>query len=385
MTRPPDLLALAETPADVAAALAAAPEFAADSDRWQATRAAVRRDLAADLPDADLLVLRALDPADLTPDETARLDAARPGLDAALARHPGLAAAADRVAADAAAFETAWTSHAEPVAVCAPDAPVRNGPAADRAARPAPRKPSRWIWRSVALAGVAGFAAILTTVALRDAGFTTVTAETAQTVALPDGSTAELAAGAVLMIPDADGRRSARQARLRTGDALFRIVRDEARPFAVETPNADVAVLGTVFVVHVEDAGTGHVETDVTLLHGRVTLAVRGSDRAVELAPGQSSRVVALDAPTVPTAADRGAALAFLPDVAVRDMPARDVARRLAERFGVAVDVDPALAAETVSARFRSADGPEAAVRALALALGGRVETTGDTLRVVAD
>ena len=223
------------------------------------------------------------------------------------------------------------------------------------------------------------------TVGLRDAGFTTVTAETAQTVALPDGSTAELAAGSVLMIPEAGGRRDARQARLRSGAALFRIVRDEARPFAVETPNADVAVLGTVFTVRVEDAGTERVLTDVALLHGRVTLAVRGSDQAVELAPGQSSRVVALIAPTSPVAADRGAALAFLPDVAVRDAPARDVAERLAERFGVAVEVDAALAAERVSARFRTADGPEAAVLALALALGGRVEAAGDTLRVVAD
>ena len=382
MTRPPDLLALAETPADVAAALAAAPEFAADAARWQAARAALRRDLAADLPAADLLVLRALDSADLTPDEQARLDAARPDLDAALARHPGLAAAAGRISADAAAFDAAWAAHGEPGV---PVAPKRSVGAADRAARPAPRKPSRWLWRSVALAGVAGFAAILATIGLRDAGFTTVTAETAQTVALPDGSTAELAAGAVLMIPDAGGRRDARQARLRSGDALFRIVRDPARPFAVETPNADVAVLGTVFTVHVEGAGTERVETDVTLLHGRVTLAVRGSDRTVELAPGQSSRVVALADPTRPAAADRGAALAFLPDVAVRNEPARAVAERLAERFGISVEVDPTLAAEPVSARFRTADGPEAAVRALALALGGRVEPAGDTLRVVAD
>ena len=77
MTDPLDRLALAETPDDVAAALAAAPHLAADAARWRAVRAAVRRDLGRDLPEADLLVLRALDPTDLTPAERARLDAAR--------------------------------------------------------------------------------------------------------------------------------------------------------------------------------------------------------------------------------------------------------------------------------------------------------------------
>ena len=48
--------------------------------------------------------------------------------------------------------------------------------------------------------------------------------------------------------------------------------------------------------------------------------------------------------------------------------------------------VDDALAAEPVSADVRMADGPEAAARALALALGGRVSRTGAArFRIVAE
>ena len=390
MTDPLDRLALAETPADVADALAAAPHLAADAARWRAVRAAVRRDLAADLPAADLLVLRALDAGDLDDSERARLDAARPALDAAVARHPGLAAAADLIAADAQAFSDLFdTALASPGGMPAfaelnrASDTVRVAPlrASDRPAAPAPRRASRrWMWRTAALLGVAGFAAVLATVGLRDRGFETVTASTARTVTLADGSVAELAAGTVLMIPEAG--TDPRQARLREGEALFRIVHDPTRPFSVETPNADVGVLGTVFAVRVSNAGTGAVATRVTLLSGRVNLGVRGAAPAVVLAPGQASTVVALAAPTAPAVADRGAALAFLPDLEVRDTPAGDVATRLGERFGVPMTVDAVLAGEAVSASFRMADGPEAAARALALALGGRVVTAGDGFRI---
>lgn len=388
MSDPLDRLALAETPDDVAAVLAEAPHLADAAARWQAVRAAVRADLAVDLPDADLLVLRAVDPADLTDAEQARLDAARPALDAALARHPGLAAAAGRVSGDREAFEELWQKNAASPSPATSRhshaAPRRAEGADDRPARPAPRRGNaRWVWRTAALAGVAVFAVVATSVARRDAGFETITAQTAQTVTLADGSVAELAAGTVLMVPK-EGHGSVRQARLRSGDALFQVVHDPARPFTVETPNADVTVLGTVFAVRVADAETGRVQTDVTLLSGRVDVALRGGP-AVRLAPGQGSRVVALQSPTPPAAADLGEALAWAGDVVVRDEPARTVAARLSGLFGTEITVDDALAAERVSASFRLADGPGAAVEALALALGGRVEATGRGRRIVAE
>ncbi len=383
MTDPRDRLALAETPDDVASVLAEAPHLAPDAARWRAVRHAVRADLARDLPAADLLALRALDPADLTPDEAARLDASRPALDAALARHPGLSAMADAAEADARAFAQMFDeAMAAPPRAESRPAALRAPRAADREAALRRRGRSPWVWRSAALVGVAAFAVVLSTVFLRDVGFDTVTAAQAQTVTLADGSTAELAQGAVLMVPT--GRRDARQARLRSGAALFRIRRDAAHPFSVETPNADVLVLGTVFTVAVDDAATPRVATRVTLLEGRVDLALRGTDAPVRLQPGQSSTVAALSPPTAPAAADRGAALAFLPDLVLRDVPARDAARQIAERFGVSVAVSDALAAEPVSASFRASDGPDAAVRALAMALGARA-TGADAAFQIAD
>ncbi len=394
MTDPIDRLALAETPDDVASVLAVAPHLSGDAARWHAARRAVRADLARDLPDADLLALRALDPADLTPAEASRLDAARPALDAALARHPGLSAMADAADADARDFARMFDAATDGSAARETDAPLRVSTAeprpaalrapraADRDAAPRRRGRSPWVWRSAALLGVAAFAVVLSTVFLRDLGFDTITAQQAQTVTLADGSTAELAQGAVLMVPT--GSRDARQARLRAGDALFRIRHDADHPFSVETPNADVLVLGTVFAVSVDDAATPRVATRVTLLEGRVDLALRGTDAPVRLQPGQSSTVAALTPPTAPAPADRGAALAFLPDLDLRDVLARDAARQIAERFGVSVSVSDALAAEPVSASFRMSDGPDAAVRALAMALGAHA-TGGDAAFQIAE
>ncbi len=384
MTDPTLRLALAETPDEIAGALAGDPTLTADAARWTAVRSALRRDLAASLPEADLLVLHALDAGDLDANERRRLDAARPRLEATLARHPGLAAASDRAAADARAFSDLFDAAMADMAET--DAPARIRPlvadrAADRTAAPAARPSrSRWVWRTAALVGVIGFAAVLTNVFMRDQGFETITADVARTVTLADGSTAELAAGSILMVPEAGS--GTREARLRSGEALFRIRHDAAHPFSVETPNADVGVLGTVFAVRVTHPGTEAIETRVTLLSGRVEMGVRGAESRVTLAPGQASTVAALTAPTAPAAADRGAALAFLPDLALRDVPAREAARRIGERFGISVVIDDALAAEPVSAAFRMADGPENAARALALALGARVTGTPDALRI---
>ena len=360
------------------AALAATPALADDLRRWEAARGALRAGLDAAVPDRELIVLAALSgepfgelaaaPDRLDADDRARLDAALPALRAAVATHPGLADAIARTRADAEAFDAAWSEAlAAPVAAPAPAAGPARAPrprAADRAA--APRRTRRLVTRAASLAAVVAFAAILTTVFLRDSGWDTVTADTARTVRLADGSTAELAAGAVVQVPTEAG---ARAARLRQGQALFRIGHDPSAPFEVQTPNADITVLGTVFGI---DADA--VQTEVVLVSGRVRLAPREQDGlAVELAPGQRSRVLAADAPSAPAPADLGAALAwagFEADVSAQGEPLADVAARLAERFEVAIRVDPALAAEPVSGTFAGADGPEPALAMLARTLG---------------
>lgn len=361
------------------AALAATPALADDLRRWEAARASLRAGLDAAVPDREMLVLAALSgepfgelpaAADrLDADDRARLDAALPALRSAVAAHPGLADAIARTRADAEAFDAAWDEAlAAPVAPAPAAGPTprssRPAGAADRGAAAPPRR-MRFAVRAASLVAVVAFAAILTTVFLRDSGWDTVTADSARTVRLADGSTAELAAGAVLQIPTEAGTR---EARLRQGQALFRIDHDPAHPFRLQTTNADITVLGTVFGVDVDA-----VQTDVVLVSGRVRLAPREQDdAAVELAPGQQSRVLAADAPSAPAPADLGAALAwagFQSDLTVQGEPLTVVAARLAERFDVTVDVDSALAGEPVSGTFSGADGPQAALSMLARTL----------------
>ena len=390
MSEPLDALALYDAlPPEEQAALEDAlrrnPALAEAFRGWQSLRAAVRRDLAEALPDRTLLVLYALsdDPlpgepapdADLLgPADRARFDAARDRLQAALAKHPGLVDAVRRIRADRDAFDRAWAAHA----VASPrnghtarTVPARAGdrpPAAHVGPRPLRRVSG--VWRMAALVAVVLFGAILATVARRDAGFETIRAAEARMVELPDGSTAELAAGALLLVPGADAEQL-RHARLLAGNALFAIRHDPTDPFTVETPNAVVTVLGTTFGVTV-----GQAATDVVLVSGSVALASKDdAEAAVHLAPGQRSRVVALDAPEAPAPADLNAALGWTGDLFVREEPVGRLAASLAAAFRVPVEVDPTLVGETVSAtRFEREVGLEAALEELALSLGARVE-----------
>jgi ferric-dicitrate binding protein FerR (iron transport regulator) len=412
MSEPLDALAFYDAlPPDERAAVDRAlrdnPALAEAFRRWQRLRAAVRRDLAAALPDRALLVLYALSDEPLPGEpppaadlldaaDRARLDAERAHVGAALARHPGLGDAVRRIRADRDAFDHVWNAHtvqnghaglrlATPPASGRPASgrPASGRPAADRPAlaRAAALRLRRGspAWRVAALVAVVLFGAILAYVARRGAGFDTIRASEAMAVDLPDGSTVELAAGAVLEAP---GDAGTREARLLAGRAFFDVRPDPAAPFTVETPNAVVTVLGTTFGVAVDAAAT-----DVVLVSGAVALASKDeAAEAVELEPGQRSRVVALDAPSAPAPADLDAALDWTGDLFVRAEPLGAVAARLAAAFGVPVEVDPALAGETVSAtRFEREAGLEAALQELALSLGARVEAgPGGGYRIVA-
>ena len=378
--RDPDALALYDAlPPDERAALDAAlrehPALAEAFARWRSLRAGVRAELARDLPDRALLVLYALADDDLLSDaEREQLDAARPALDAALDAHPGLVAAVRRIRADRDAFEAAWAEAAQapPASAVRPSAATPARRAADRPAARQSARPMRWVARVAAVVAVAAFAGVLSFLALRDAGWETVAG--GQTVTLADGSTVELADGARLQV-SAD---AARQARLLGGKALFRIERDPAAPFELTTPNAEVAVLGTTFSVEATD-----VETEVVLVHGAVTLAPRATpEAAVRLAPGQRSRVLALDAPTAPEPVDV-AVIDWTDALFVADgATAGEIVRRLAARFGATVTIDPGLAAEPMSRVEYGADGLEDALDKLALALGADVLGEGDGYRI---
>ncbi|MEM8556997.1 MAG: FecR family protein [Bacteroidota bacterium] len=408
----PDTLALYDALApDEQAALRAA--LAEDADlrtafeRWRAVRAAVRADLDAAVPDRHLFVLYALgedDPAMLTDEEVARVTTAKAGLDAAVKRHPGLHAAVRRVWADRMAFDAAWDELAEAsfaeaaladmsavtpasssVSTTSTADPASQRRAADRGSlgqATTLRGGARWVWRLSAAVAVTAFVAVAISVLLRDSGFDTIQTAANETrlIELADGSTVELAENSTLMVAAADSDRSPRLVRLRAGTALFD-VQESAEPFVVETTPARTTVLGTVFTVETTDA-----QTEVTLLSGAVEVVSRVQpDQSVTLAPGQRSEVVGGDVPTVPERVNAQLAASWARFFYFEQTPLAEAAAELSAHYGVAIEVDEALVAET----FTSAGSLERAMSVvdlldlLARTQGARVETVEGGYRLV--
>ncbi|PZO50712.1 MAG: hypothetical protein DCF16_12645 [Alphaproteobacteria bacterium] len=84
-----------------------------------------------------------------------------------------------------------------------------------------------------------------------------------RTITLADGSTITLSGAGDASITLTD---SERRVELTSGYALFDVAHDESRPFVVHTPQGDIRVLGTSFVVRIAD---GEVRT--TVLRGSVS------------------------------------------------------------------------------------------------------------------
>jgi len=96
-----------------------------------------------------------------------------------------------------------------------------------------------------------------------------------RTINLADGTTVTLSGAGAASIAVTDTER---RVELTSGYALFEVVHDENRPFVVHTPEGDITVLGTSFVVRIAD---GEVRT--TVLRGSVSGAAErglfGADR----------------------------------------------------------------------------------------------------------
>ena len=340
---------------------------------WSALRARLGTDLRRALPDFDLLVLYAIGEADsaaLAPEEEARLIAARPMLEQAIAAHPALEDVIRRVRSDQSAFDAAWDAETS-MAPAAPEPVVVGQRAHDRA--PArPRAARRWAWRAPVAVAVVAFAAIIVFIVQRDAGFETYTTAAGEThtVTLDDGSTVMLAASSRLMVEteEDDGERRVRL----VGEALFEVV-PSTEPFVVETATALTTVLGTTFGVDASE-----LETEVVLANGSVKVATRlDPEQSVRLEPGQRSRVVGGQAPEPPARADVVASLAWTGTWYFHNAPADEVAARFSAHYDVPISLDPALAAVRVGGAY-SADRPvEESLQALAVSLGARTE--GDT------
>lgn len=227
----------------------------------------------------------------------------------------------------------------------AQETPAR--PTNDRPARPSDRSAaSRVQWPARALAA----AALILCVAGLGAWWwsqpvsVTTAAGQQTTVTLPDGSTVDLNGATTLSYArgfQAVPLLGSTQRRVRLdGEAFFSVV-ERDRAFRVETPNAQVEVLGTAFTVRAR-ADDGPPTTTVALESGRVrftsqSTANRDEKRSVVLSEaGQTSRVVENSAPSPPETIQLKYVQAWRAGgFAVADASLPRVLRELERRFGV--------------------------------------------------
>lgn len=99
-------------------------------------------------------------------------------------------------------------------------------------------------------------------------------------VSLPDGSLVWLNAETIVKYRQGKDKREVNL----EGEAYFEVAHSEQQPFIVETENVKVKVLGTKFnVSHYNNSK----ETEASLLSGKITMLVDGSNNEIELAPGE--------------------------------------------------------------------------------------------------
>lgn len=197
---------------------------------------------------------------------------------------------------------------------------------------------------------------------------------------LPDGSTIQLNSGSSIEYARRFESWPLLPARRRhvvlSGEAFFD-VEPGARPFVVESFNAEIRVMGTGFNVYARSTGPSG-ETTVTLSHGRVRVVPdHAGDRAVMLAePGASVSVLGVnDAIRVETGRqrplDRVLAWRRRGFFAV-DTPLSEVVEEIERRYALSIDVEPTVDASRSVNVFLESPGAEDIVNAICLALSCR-------------
>ena len=175
-----------------------------------------------------------------------------------------------------------------------------------------------------------------------------------RTVALGDGSIAELSTGTALSIAFDAGER---RVRLLDGEAWFRVSRDPAgRPFVVEAAGGTTTALGTAFAVAAEGDGAR-----VTVTEHAVRIAAAGRSASVDA--GQSCHY-GTAGPSRPDMAD-AAALAWRQGRLVFvSRPLGEVVRAL-DRWhpGQTVITDDRLAAQPVTLMIDTGQADQALLR----------------------
>lgn len=230
---------------------------------------------------------------------------------------------------------------------------------------------------------------------VRDTATVETVAARRQTLALADGSQAELNARTSLRTDFRYGRRIVR---LDRGEAFFAVARDPEHPFLVETPAGTIRVTGTQFNVRLADTGA----TEVTLLEGSVTVqGLTGENRDSRvsdpplaplppvksewsLLPGQQIRSDDGRARTL-TPAELENTLAWRTGrLALDGLTLAEAAGRLAAYHGIRIEVAPDVAALRPGGTYPVED-LENFLRAFENALTVKVLPRGDgSYRIIA-
>ena len=247
------------------------------------------------------------------------------------------------------------------------------------------RRPTRARW-PIPLAAAAALVLLIGSVVMRRG---TTSESNAVTVAraaapvggvdslrLPDGTRVVLGPGSELTW-SADYGVASREVVL-TGDGLFDVAPDAARPFTVLAAHARIVDLSTAFTVRSDEAAG----VSVAVTEGQVRLEPRAGAGAPRLLAAGDVAVLAPDG-AISTSDPSDADLAFTRGaLALRDTPVAALPALLARWYGVVVTVDGITPEARVTGTFTS-EPRDAVLQTIALSLGLEVRQRGDTVTFV--
>ncbi|MBY0566005.1 MAG: FecR domain-containing protein [Hyphomonadaceae bacterium] len=198
-----------------------------------------------------------------------------------------------------------------------------------------------------------------------------------RTITLNDGSTITLSGAGEASVAIEENER---RVHLTAGSALFDVVHDERRPFIVETPQGDIRVLGTEFVVRIagDTVRTTVLRGSVSgaadrggLLGGQSATVTAQVNEEIVLSQG-NAELVEINAEAIPRRlAWRDNMLAF--DGETLNQAIAEVSQQTGWQFELS---DPSLGAERVGG-YVHAD-PEAFIELMSTSLNLQAEREGE-------
>lgn len=177
-----------------------------------------------------------------------------------------------------------------------------------------------------------------------------------QKITLPDGTLVWLNRHSRLEFDPQEYNGAQRSVKL-SGEGFFEVIANKGKPFVVETGNLHTRVLGTAFNI---EAYHQESEIRVSLVHGKVALDDKATDRTTFLTPNQTLRY-SKDTRTwkvLPMAVNtieqwRNGHLVF------NEVPLQEAIERIEDRYGIHIAYDPALLRnKRITAIFAGGDWP---------------------------